>query len=215
MRLKRPSPALVISCLALAVALGGSGYAAVKLNGSQLVNRSVAGVKVKKDTLGKTEINEASIASVTPVFNMRPGPFTGGVTSTFKTKGGSIVIQASGSGYTAAGSEVIGLDVVVDGLTRGRVKSFTNEAGSHKAFVTAGIPVTGLKAGTHSITLKPFGGTSTDQNDFLTVTVFEGAVALGKDELEDGDDTQAGAPGTRDLPEQRDDLVDDVPGERQ
>lgn len=53
---RRPSPALVIACLALAVALGGTGYAAVVLppnsvGTKQLVNGSVVAAKVKAHSL--------------------------------------------------------------------------------------------------------------------------------------------------------------------
>ncbi|MGZ4334884.1 MAG: hypothetical protein ACXVRJ_11520 [Gaiellaceae bacterium] len=53
---RHPSPALVIACLALAVALGGTGYAAVVLPANsvgtkQLVNGSVVATKVKTHSL--------------------------------------------------------------------------------------------------------------------------------------------------------------------
>jgi hypothetical protein len=68
MRLKRlaPSPALVIACVALAVSLGGVGYAAVTIPRAsvgtpQLKDNAVTGAKVKKDTLTGLDINEASL----------------------------------------------------------------------------------------------------------------------------------------------------------
>ena len=54
----------VTSVIALFVALGGSGYAAVTIDGKQLKNRSVVGKKLKKDTLGGTEIKESKLAKV-------------------------------------------------------------------------------------------------------------------------------------------------------
>jgi hypothetical protein len=55
-RLRSPSPALVIACLALAVALGGTGYAAVVLPANsvgtkQLKAGAVVGAKVKPHSL--------------------------------------------------------------------------------------------------------------------------------------------------------------------
>ena len=38
----RPSPAMVVALLALFVALGGSGYAAVQLNGKTIKNGTIA-----------------------------------------------------------------------------------------------------------------------------------------------------------------------------
>ena len=55
-RLRRPSPALVIACLALAVALGGTGYATISLPANsvgtkQLKQGAVVGAKVKPHSL--------------------------------------------------------------------------------------------------------------------------------------------------------------------
>lgn len=68
MRLKKlaPSPALVIACVALAISLGGVGYAAVTIPRAsvgtpQLKDNAVTGAKVKKDTLTGLDINEASL----------------------------------------------------------------------------------------------------------------------------------------------------------
>lgn len=73
-RVQRPSPALVISLIALFVAMGGVGYAAVKIDGKNLKNKSVAGKKlknktigggkVKADTLTGVQINESTLGKV-------------------------------------------------------------------------------------------------------------------------------------------------------
>jgi hypothetical protein len=63
-RLGRPSPATLISVLALFVALGGTGYAAVKINGKNIKNNSIAGKKVKRNTLGSREINEEKLREI-------------------------------------------------------------------------------------------------------------------------------------------------------
>ena len=67
----RPNHATVIAYLALFVALGGTGYAAVKINGSNLVNNSVAGKKLKRNTLGAREVNESRLARVPSAANAR------------------------------------------------------------------------------------------------------------------------------------------------
>ena len=71
---RRPSPALVISMIALFVALGGTGYAATQINGKtlknnsvtgkKLKNKTVTGAKVKPNTLTGTQINESSLGVV-------------------------------------------------------------------------------------------------------------------------------------------------------
>jgi hypothetical protein len=72
--LRRPSAALVVSCVALFAALGGSSYAAAKLTSSDIANHTIRAVDVKKHTLGpntiKTDslgggqINEAALGTV-------------------------------------------------------------------------------------------------------------------------------------------------------
>lgn len=61
-----PSPAMVVAMIALLVALSGSAYAAAKINGKNIKNRSVAASKIKKNTLGSNEINEAKLAAKMP-----------------------------------------------------------------------------------------------------------------------------------------------------
>ena len=57
----RPSPAMLVALLALFVALGGSGYAAVKISGKQIKNRSIAAEKLKLGTLTGKEVKDGSI----------------------------------------------------------------------------------------------------------------------------------------------------------
>ena len=52
------------SAIALFVALGGTSYAAVVINGKNIKNRSIPAVKMKKNTLGGTEINESKLGAV-------------------------------------------------------------------------------------------------------------------------------------------------------
>lgn len=61
---RRPSPALVISIVALFVALGGTSYAAVKLNGKNIKRGTVAGTALKKNTLTGTQIRESKLGKV-------------------------------------------------------------------------------------------------------------------------------------------------------
>jgi len=63
-RLGRPSPALVISVIALFVALGGTGYAALKVSGKHVKNRSLTGKDIKRNSLGRNEVKESSLAKV-------------------------------------------------------------------------------------------------------------------------------------------------------
>jgi hypothetical protein len=51
MKLRTPSPALVISIVALCVALGGSAYAATVITSKQIKNGTIQNIDVKKGTL--------------------------------------------------------------------------------------------------------------------------------------------------------------------
>jgi hypothetical protein len=64
-----PSPAMVVACLALIVALGGTSYAAIRLPANsvgtkQLKRSAVTGVKVKSNALTGTQINESRLGKV-------------------------------------------------------------------------------------------------------------------------------------------------------
>ena len=64
-----PSPAMVVACIALAVALGGTSYAAIRLPANsvgtqQLKRGAITGVKVKANTLTGTQINESRLGTV-------------------------------------------------------------------------------------------------------------------------------------------------------
>jgi hypothetical protein len=69
-RLSRPSPALVVASLALLVALGGTAFAApirhfvASIDGSNIKNHSIAGVKLKDNTVTGKQIKEASLGTV-------------------------------------------------------------------------------------------------------------------------------------------------------
>ena len=64
-----PSPAMVVACLALMMALGGTSYAAIRLPANsvgtkQLKKGAVTAVKVKSNTLTGKHINESTLGEV-------------------------------------------------------------------------------------------------------------------------------------------------------
>ncbi len=61
---RRPSPALVVACIALFVAMAGTGWAASQISGSDVVNRSISHKKLKRDTLTGAEIKESKLGKV-------------------------------------------------------------------------------------------------------------------------------------------------------
>jgi hypothetical protein len=61
---KRLTYANVMSTLAVFIALGGSSYAAFTINGATIQNRSIAGKKLRHNTLTGVQIKESQLARV-------------------------------------------------------------------------------------------------------------------------------------------------------
>jgi hypothetical protein len=55
---------MAVALLALFVALGGSGYAAVTLNGKNIKNGTIAGKKLKRNTVTGRQVRESTLATV-------------------------------------------------------------------------------------------------------------------------------------------------------
>jgi hypothetical protein len=60
-RIHRPSAALLVAFAALFTALGGTGYAALKITGTSIVNGTVTGADVKNKSLGAKEHKSNSL----------------------------------------------------------------------------------------------------------------------------------------------------------
>ena len=62
-RLGRPSPALVIACISLFVALGGVGYAAAtgSIDGREIKNNSVASKDIKNSSVAGTDVKTSGL----------------------------------------------------------------------------------------------------------------------------------------------------------
>lgn len=61
---RRPSPAMVVSVIALIVALAGTAYAAQKINGGAIKKQTIGGGKLKKKTLTGFQINTNKLGVV-------------------------------------------------------------------------------------------------------------------------------------------------------
>ena len=64
LRGKRPSPAMVVSVIALIVALGGTAIAAQTINGGAIKKQTIGGGKLKKKTLTGFQINTNKLGVV-------------------------------------------------------------------------------------------------------------------------------------------------------
>jgi hypothetical protein len=120
-KLRRPGHATVVAYLALFAALGGGAYAATTINGKQLVDRSVAGKKLKKSTVTGFEVNEntldkvgsakfADSAGTARASNVRRIDYAGGNVGqpvTLLVAGGmALKTQCNGLGSTLPGERV-------------------------------------------------------------------------------------------------------------
>ncbi len=57
----RPTPATIISVLALVVATGGTSYAAMSITGKDVVNQSLSGKDIKNQTITGKDVKNASL----------------------------------------------------------------------------------------------------------------------------------------------------------
>ncbi len=107
-RIKRiaPSPALVVACIALFVALGGSAYAAVVISGKNVKNYSLTGKDIKKDGIGGVTVKESRLATVPTASSLAnsavvtaAGQFVRGknVTSAVRTSAGQYQVTFRGN----------------------------------------------------------------------------------------------------------------------
>lgn len=122
----------------------------------------------------KLEVNgsiRSPMWNISQVFDQKVGALP--VEESFSTGGGILVIFASGSGFSNVPGKIIGMEILIDAVKQGETKTFTNEAGSHKAFTVNALVVSGITAGSHKIKLNAIAGTSTDINDFFNVTIME------------------------------------------
>jgi hypothetical protein len=67
--IQRLTYANVMSTLAVFIALGGSSYAAIRINGSSIRNRSIPATKLRYNTLGGREIKESALEPVPSAVN--------------------------------------------------------------------------------------------------------------------------------------------------
>ncbi|MEX2464472.1 MAG: hypothetical protein WD428_01215, partial [Gaiellaceae bacterium] len=63
LRLRKPSPATVIACIALFVALGGTSVAAVTLARNSVLSKHIKNGQVKTADLGANAVNSAKVGN--------------------------------------------------------------------------------------------------------------------------------------------------------
>ena len=92
----------------------------------------------------------------------------------FTTGGGTLLIFASGSGFTNSSPGTIGMAIYVDDVHVGTTKVYTNELNSHKAFATTFLVVPDIAPGSHKLRLEACDGTVINKlHDFFSAVVLE------------------------------------------
>jgi hypothetical protein len=124
---RRPSPALVVSLIALFVALGGTGYAAVKINGKDLKNKSVAGGKLKNKTVTGGKIKNKTITGAKVKDNS--------LTGTQINESTLAQVPSAASANTVAGTSLDGL-LRTTGCQTGKVRGAVRVLGEAGSFPT-------------------------------------------------------------------------------
>lgn len=106
----RPSPAMVVACVALAVALGGTSYAATSLPRNsvgtpQLKRNAVTSVKLHKNSVTSVKVKNHSLRAIDFARNQLPagpaGPAGPGAMWALVRPDGGIVAQSGGISLTA------------------------------------------------------------------------------------------------------------------
>ncbi|MCM3514882.1 hypothetical protein [Nocardioides sp. P86] len=60
-RLRRPTPSMAVSVMALVVAMGGTSYAAVKISSEDVVNNSLTGQDIKNDSVASIDVKNGTL----------------------------------------------------------------------------------------------------------------------------------------------------------
>jgi hypothetical protein len=83
-----------------------------------------------------------------------------------------LLLVVSGSAFSGT-TNTLSVTIQFDGAMVGQLTVYTNELSSHKAFPTRAITIPTPAAGAHTIGLLTTATTSTDVNDYFSVTVVE------------------------------------------
>lgn len=130
---------------------------------------------------GLTNLNTTNLTGTLQAANFQPTTVTnfaaigplGSTSFSFTSHGGTLLITTDGAGSTSSSTGVpLGMTVSLDGTLMTTNHVFVNVA-SHAAFVAQTLVCRGVAAGSHTITLTAWNGTSTDLNDNFSVTVQE------------------------------------------
>jgi hypothetical protein len=174
MRLKLPSPSMVVALTALVIALGGTAYAASQIDGSTIKNGTIAGGKLKKDTLTGRQIKEGSLGTVPSAKNATTAKTAATATSAL-TAGTAANAGHAASATSAGTAATAGNAFTLGGLNAGQFvqgggQTFANGASEGES--TADTPVFTLPGlGTMTMGCSAAGNTDYSLNNATGATV--------------------------------------------
>jgi hypothetical protein len=99
--IRRPSPALVISCIALFMAMGGVGYAAVRIGSKQIKNNSVRGKDIRNGTIASKDVKKNALGG-RAISESRLGPVNSAQGLTYFAVVAANGVPARGRGISSA-----------------------------------------------------------------------------------------------------------------
>ncbi len=103
----RPSPALVISLVALFVALAGGAYAATKIDTSDIKKAAVTGKKLAKDAVNSNKVKDASLTGGDLADGAISGSKLAGITEVEETTTATVSPSITATAECPSGSTVI------------------------------------------------------------------------------------------------------------
>lgn len=103
--IRRPSPAMIVACASLFVALSGAGTAAVLITSKNIKDNTIQSRDIKNNQVTGADVNEASLGSVAAANTV------GGLTATamltkVTVRGNSVSMCPSGGGVCSVGSSL-------------------------------------------------------------------------------------------------------------
>jgi hypothetical protein len=91
----------------------------------------------------------------------------------FSSKGGNLMVRVGVSAWTSATGVPLTVGIQVDGTSKGWAQIYANVANTHLPMVTNDLVIAGVPAGNHTLGLIGQLNTITDQNDRVSILIFE------------------------------------------
>jgi hypothetical protein len=131
---------MVVALIALFVALSGTGYAALKVDGKDIRKRSIAANKIQRNSLGGSEINESKLGVVPAA--ARAGSLAGRPPSAFlgataKAADADKLDGIDSAGFLASGAKAVDADKL-DGIDSAGFVHGDGEVFRSANFISAG-----------------------------------------------------------------------------